>query len=138
MGRSAPHPAARVAELGSARALLGVRADADVAELTRAYRRRARTLHPDRNPDPEATQRFQALNSAYRLMVDAVLQRATVIPTPAPTRTARDRGSTSGPSVFGSVDPAPDDGVWVVAGPVRVHPASRSVATTRHRAGGHP
>ena len=85
-----------VAALQSASALLGVPADADLPELTRAYWRQARTLHPDRNSDPEATQQFQALNAAYRLMVDAVLPRppAAVVPPPAPPAPRRARPTT--------------------------------------------
>jgi hypothetical protein len=69
--RGKPSPPRDAGALRSARALLEVSADADVAELTRAYWRQARRLHPDRSSDPQATQQFQALHDAYRLILDA-------------------------------------------------------------------
>ncbi|WP_239394077.1 DnaJ domain-containing protein, partial [Frankia sp. CiP3] len=41
--------------------VLGVRRDASNDELKRAYRKLARELHPDVNPDPAAQQRFKAV-----------------------------------------------------------------------------
>ena len=50
--------------------LLGVRPDADGSEIKQAYRDRARLLHPDVNPSPEATQRFSLLNQAWETLRD--------------------------------------------------------------------
>lgn len=51
--------------------LLGVAPDADRETLRTAYRRRARELHPDANPDDaSATRRFQELAAAYALLTD--------------------------------------------------------------------
>lgn len=51
---------------------LGVPATATRDEVKRAFRRQARETHPDHRPDdPDATQRFAALRSAY----EAALQR---------------------------------------------------------------
>jgi molecular chaperone DnaJ len=52
-------------------ALLGVRPDASSEEIRRAYRRRARDLHPDANPhDPHAEEQFKTLSRAYEVLSD--------------------------------------------------------------------
>jgi len=55
----------------SAYDVLGIRADADGDEVRGAYVRLAMQLHPDRNPDPRAKQRFQQINHCYELLRDA-------------------------------------------------------------------
>ena len=49
---------------------LGVPSDASLDDIKRAFRRLARELHPDKNPNPGATQRMQAVNAAYRVLSD--------------------------------------------------------------------
>jgi molecular chaperone DnaJ len=49
---------------------LGVRQDATSEEIKRAYRRLARELHPDVNPDAEAQQRFRDVTAAYEVLSD--------------------------------------------------------------------
>jgi DnaJ-class molecular chaperone len=52
--------------------VLGVAKSADEAEIKKAYRRRAKDLHPDRNQnDPKAQDRFAELNTAYEILGDA-------------------------------------------------------------------
>lgn len=51
-------------------ATLGVRKDAPPEEIKRAYRRLARQLHPDVNPDAETQERFKEITSAYEVLSD--------------------------------------------------------------------
>jgi molecular chaperone DnaJ len=51
-------------------ALLGVRRDATGEEIKRAYRKLARELHPDVNPDPVAQDRFKEVTAAYEVLSD--------------------------------------------------------------------
>jgi molecular chaperone DnaJ len=52
--------------------VLGVRRDADAAELKRAYRELALRYHPDQNPgDPSAEASFKEVSEAYTVLSDA-------------------------------------------------------------------
>lgn len=52
-------------------AMLGVSPQATPDEIKRAYRRRARDLHPDANPgDPDAEARFKELARSYEVLSD--------------------------------------------------------------------
>ncbi len=51
-------------------ALLGVARDADADTIKKAYRRLARQLHPDVNPDPETQERFKVVSQAYEVLSD--------------------------------------------------------------------
>ncbi len=50
--------------------LLGVDRGADQDEIKRAYRKLARELHPDVNPDPEVQDRFKEITAAYEVLSD--------------------------------------------------------------------
>ncbi|MPZ69812.1 MAG: molecular chaperone DnaJ [Actinobacteria bacterium] len=50
--------------------VLGVTRDATVEEIKVAYRRLARELHPDTNPDPNAHERFKEVSHAYDVLSD--------------------------------------------------------------------
>lgn len=52
-------------------AVLGVSEDADQKQITKAYRKLARQLHPDANPgDSSAEERFKDVSSAYEVVGD--------------------------------------------------------------------
>jgi molecular chaperone DnaJ len=51
-------------------ALLGVPRDADADTIKKAYRRLARQLHPDVNPDPTTQERFKEVSHAYEVLAD--------------------------------------------------------------------
>jgi molecular chaperone DnaJ len=51
-------------------ATLGVPRDAGAEEIKRAYRRLARELHPDINPDPATQERFKEVTAAYEVLSD--------------------------------------------------------------------
>jgi molecular chaperone DnaJ len=50
--------------------ILGVPRDADTDAIKKAYRRLARTLHPDVNPDPASQERFKDVTRAYEVLSD--------------------------------------------------------------------
>ncbi len=50
--------------------VLGVSRGADAQELKKAYRRLAMEYHPDRNPSPDAAEKFKEINRAYEVLSD--------------------------------------------------------------------
>src|SRR3954453_7188250 len=55
--------------------ILGVGSDAGPDEIKRAYRRLARELHPDVNPDAAAQERFAEVSAAYEVLSDPEKRR---------------------------------------------------------------
>ena len=51
-------------------AILGVPRNATPEEIKEAYRRLAKEYHPDKNPSPEAEERFKLINEAYQVLSD--------------------------------------------------------------------
>jgi DnaJ-class molecular chaperone len=57
--------------------VIGVARTASAEEIKRAFRKKAKTLHPDANPgDAKAQDRFAELNNAYELLSDASKRRS--------------------------------------------------------------
>lgn len=55
--------------------ILGVGQQATDQEIKRAYRKLARELHPDVNPDEAAQQRFREVTAAYEVLTDPAKRR---------------------------------------------------------------
>ena len=56
--------------------VIGVSQHATAQELRRAYRDRARQLHPDLNPSAEAEEAIRRLNEAWKVLGDPVARRS--------------------------------------------------------------
>ncbi|HET6209837.1 MAG TPA: DnaJ domain-containing protein, partial [Jatrophihabitans sp.] len=55
--------------------MLNVAHDATAEEIKRAYRKLARELHPDVNPDPAAQNKFKDITAAYEVLSDPQKRR---------------------------------------------------------------
>jgi len=106
--------------------MLGVSPDADSAQIVRAYRRRARAVHPDVSTEHDAGAQFSALWTAYQLLLETAHEPRQAPPGddqgPVVDQDHRQRVAAPGP-VGGWPAGWTSQGVaWLVAGPVRVQP----------------
>ncbi len=51
-------------------AALGLKSDATLADIKKAFRQKASQFHPDRNSDPDAPARFREVQEAYDVLSD--------------------------------------------------------------------
>ena len=49
---------------------LGVDRDSSFDEIKKVYRKLAREYHPDVNPDPNASEKFKEITTAYEILSD--------------------------------------------------------------------
>jgi curved DNA-binding protein CbpA len=114
---------------------LGLGADASPADISRAYRRLARALHPDSQPgDDAAGDQFRAVSDAYEVLSDPARRtdwdRRHPRPASGPRRAP---GSASRRPQIGPLSPAaanhphPRPALW--AGPVHVEPPPGAAGT---------
>jgi curved DNA-binding protein CbpA len=119
---------------------LGLGADASTADISRAYRRLARALHPDSQPgDAAAADQFRAVSDAYELLSDPARRtdwdrrhlRQASSPQRAPGRSAPSQRSAApqiwplSPATANPALPHPA----LRAGPVYVEPAPGAAGT---------
>jgi DnaJ-class molecular chaperone len=52
-------------------AALGLDSAAALADVKQAFRQKASFWHPDKNADPQAPERFRAVQQAYEVLADA-------------------------------------------------------------------
>jgi curved DNA-binding protein len=84
--------------------VLGVRRDASQEEIQQAYRKLARTYHPDLNKDPGAEERFKDISEAYAVLSDPATRKRydafgpgfRQVPEDADPQTWRRAGAASG------------------------------------------
>jgi molecular chaperone DnaJ len=84
--------------------VLGLARGASDADIKKAYRRLARDLHPDVNPDPEAKERFQEVSRAYQALTDPDKRRVVDLGgDPFDTGPGAGGGSPFGQAGFGGL-----------------------------------
>jgi len=98
--------------------LLGIPRDSDRDTIAHAYRRLARTVHPDLSADADAAERFADLAEAYRIATAAPSRQAAVPAGEAVPVRPRD---------VPTAQEAP-----IIAGPVRIWQSSDHPERQRH------
>ena len=57
-------------------AALGLGSHASLADIKKAFRQKASFYHPDKNPAPDAAERFRAVQQAYEVLSDPEQRQA--------------------------------------------------------------
>src|SRR3954471_20806061 len=113
-------------------ATLGVAQDAGPDEIKRAYRRLARELHPDVNPDPGAQERFKEISVAYEVLSDPEKRRIVDLGGDPLENVAAAGNGFGGFGGLGDVFEAFFGGGTTTRGPIgRVRPGSDSLLRMR-------
>lgn len=118
---------------------LGLGADAGTADISRAYRRLARALHPDTHPGDAAADQFRAISDAYELLSNPARRadwdrrhpRQATSPRQVPGRPAPSQAPAEPPirpmPPAAAHPPYPYPALWV--GPVHVEPLADAANT---------
>jgi len=113
-------------------ALLGVSRNASDAEIKRAYRKLARELHPDVNPDEGAQAKFKEISVAYEVLSDPEKRRIVDLGGDPMENAATSNGFATGFGGLGDVFEAFFGGGSASRGPIgRVRPGADSLLRMR-------
>ena len=113
-------------------ALLGVSRNASDAEIKRAYRKLARELHPDVNPDEGAQAKFKEISVAYEVLSDPEKRRIVDLGGDPMENAAAGNGFAAGFGGLGDVFEAFFGGGAASRGPIgRVRPGADSLLRMR-------
>src|SRR3981189_2728336 len=112
--------------------MLGVSRGASDTEIKRAYRKLARELHPDVNPDEAAQARFKEISVAYEVLSDPEKRRIVDLGGDPPRNVAAGGNGVAGFGGLGDVFEAFFGGGTTARGPIgRVRPGSDSLLRMR-------